>query len=346
MSLFKDVDILTRMKAATLAQGQFREVQNLQKAQNPDCPFLQLPVELLLMIVEMLPDHDIMIVLQTCRPLRFAVDRLRPSVQDLTREDSLEFLVSIARELPDRWVCERCVKLHRLRKFDNSKRVTRSTCRRAPLSEEYYPMNYERRLCHHHVQLALKYARMENIQRKYRKYLEAVLSPSHMKCLSNDADLGYHQSYYPKVVGGRFLMLGVLHYDRNRVEVSARSIGYLTVCSHQNFIFSDLARLEALRALEPTPPPDPSLALSRTMLAGFEAGGVEVHGSCSSCPTDFAFHATPEHATLHFWQDLGPEGSPLNPNWRINVLTIRIPTERLKVDHEEGSIRSLYESDS
>lgn len=346
MSLFKDVDILARIKAATLAQGECREVQHVQKAQNADCPLLQLPVEILLTIVEMLPEHEIMVVLQTCRSLRFAVGRLRLSVDYLTREEAVEFLVSIARELPDRWVCELCMKLHPLRVFDNSKKVKRSSCPRAPLREEYYPMNYDRRLCHHHVQLALKYARMEKIQRRYRKYLEAVLSPSHMNCVSSVVDLRCHQSYYPKIVGGRFLMLGVFHYHRNRVDVSAKAISYLTVCSHQNFIFSDFARLEALRAIEPAPPPDPNLALSSTMLEGFEAGGMEVQGCCSRCPTDFAFHGTADHATLHFWQDLGPEGSPLNPEWRINLLSIHIPEERLKVEHVEGSIRSLYESDS
>lgn len=62
----------------------------------------------------------------------------------------------------------------------------------------------------------------------------------------------------------------VFQYHRNRADVSAEAIGYLTVCSHQHFSFSDLARLEALRAIEPTPPLDPNLAFSSAMLAGFE----------------------------------------------------------------------------
>ncbi|KAF7551383.1 hypothetical protein G7Z17_g5061 [Cylindrodendrum hubeiense] len=277
--------------------------------------------------------------------MQIALGRLLPSARNLIREDFLEFLATLARDLPDWWVCEQCVKLHRSRKFDNSKRIADSRCSRTPRSNSYYWMNSESRLCHQHVQLALKYARMDNRKWAYQKYLDAVLAPRHMTTGAKTPGLKYRASYYPKIVKGRFLILGVLRFEKNKNVVSADTIRHMTICMHQYFCVSDLILLERLQALNPQPPLNPTLALSTAIGAGLKNEGVEARGFCPQCPTDFSFRATPNRAALCFWQDLGPEGSPLNLTWRVHVDNTSSADNPIIVCHKEpGSIRSLYES--
>lgn len=317
--------------------------QPLGKVQSQDCIILQLPVEVLLLIVETLPLFSQVSVSQTCRPLRTILAHLRNSASYLPRGEFLEFLSCLARNMPEKWVCEVCLKLHPVSLQDSWKNPYRSSCPRYYVYQKTYRLqNFY--LDNRHVQLALKYTRMGNISKKYQRYLETLLTPYHGTFCEDslrDTPLQRRHSVYPKIVNGRYLVLSVWRYDMDREKVSRQRMGSLWACGHQ--IFNDwdeaLREMAGFRVQD-----DPKKVLWTAVSTAFQAEGAEVRKSCPYCLTDFSVQACPERATVRMWQDLGPEGSPLNPEWTEHVISI-LEKRSFKIlsNKVPGDIRRLYE---
>ncbi|RYO98547.1 hypothetical protein DL764_007054 [Monosporascus ibericus] len=331
--------------------------------QNQDNSFLQFPPELICLVGEFLTPAQLALFSQTCRSLRATLGR-RSNAAHLSRTEYFEYLAVRARGLPEQWVCERCMALHPIVKLDApATRHDFSSCPLALFTTSRDGHLYRRsrgdsrlgysqfRIDHHHVQLALKYTRLQH--HKYNSYLQALMAPHHDMRFGPRAAILHraaipcklHYSAYPKVVAGddgnlRFLLLSTWRYHKGREDISLRNIGYQRICPH----------LELNDCTVPCLHGDPSHVLETAVEEALEArgDGRERIGACPRCATDFSVQLTSEYLNLHVWQDFGPEGSPVDlawksqssahgldgvPNWRFAGPTLY---------HEPGTIRKLY----
>lgn len=178
----------------------------------------------------------------------------------------------------------------------------------------------------------------------------------------NKTLLGVQFSVFPKIVMGvdgnyRFLLLSIWRYHRNdnRRGLSVKDMGDLQICPHlQVYGFGRDPPCELSRAI---------LELNNTQ--GDDDDGdddddgaiVEVNDVCSMCPTDFSLQAHAGYVDVRVWQDLGPEGSPWDPAWRVHTIPHKLRgyddinynlcrCYDLVVDHSRGDIRKLYNADS
>ncbi|KPM35920.1 hypothetical protein AK830_g10646 [Neonectria ditissima] len=307
---------------------------------------LNLPVDLVHCIADHLPVLDQVVLAQTCHDLRAVFYRPRYSPRHLSRREFLKYLAILARDMPDQWVCEVCNALHPVITSDAPRLPERSSCHMESIHVDYNLALFN--LKHRHVQLTLKYTRMAQLQRRYRDYLKLLLSTTQSTFLTHqfvENPLTTLLITRPKVVKGKYLLLSILEYRKKTKLVSPSTIGSLRVCKHQDIAFPSA---QALRVFIRYGPQLLNLGLMDAVNKAFEADhrGTEIRGYCPGCPTDFTVRITPEHATIKIWQDLGSEGSPLQPNWRVHTYEYYSfrprPVEFFTYD-KPGTIRSLYE---
>lgn len=173
----------------------------------------------------------------------------------------------------------------------------------------------------------------------------------------NKTLLGVQFSVFPKIVMGvdgnyRFLLLSIWRYHRNdnRRGLSVKDMGDLQICPHlQVHGFGRDPPCELSRAI---------LELNNTQDENDDDGVIiEVNDVCSMCPTDFSLQAHAGYVDVRVWQDLGPEGSPWDPAWRVHTIPHKLRgyddinynlcrCYDLVVDHSRGDIRKLYNADS
>ncbi|EHK26669.1 uncharacterized protein TRIVIDRAFT_50070 [Trichoderma virens Gv29-8] len=302
---------------------------------------LQLPVELLLEIFKFLPPYSQLLVYRTCRPLRAIVYKYflagRGEILD-TLEYRLLYLTHLARSLPDRWVCAKCCKLHQAYSWDtpSSRAFYLPKCGDGKhwFSEQHSESkslaNHEYSPSHRHVELTLKYARLQSQKRAHRKHLQRLLAPYHAASqrpgtISVVEGILAQRSFYPKVVDGRYLLLTVRTYLGVRTTISRQSIKFIEICPHL-YAWGNFSLWN-----------DATIALDTILyLAFLGPPNTRVSDSCRSCGTDFSVQASPERAIVCAWQDLGPEGTVYDPDWEAIV------RETTNISHRPGSIRELY----
>lgn len=303
---------------------------------------LQLPIELLKKIFKYLPPYSHLLVYQTCRPLRTIIHQyFLVGKGDIlaTLEDRLQYLTHLARSMPDRWVCAKCCKHHEIYDWDTP--ICREICYLPPCEDglgyfdrynefKTFP-NIEYSPSHRHVELTLKYARLESQKKKHRKHLQRLLAPYHVetqssRSLSIAEGILLQSSFYPKVVDGRYLLLTVQTYLGVETTVSRRSINFLQICPHL-YSFGAFCRRDDLE-----------IDLDTVFYMAFSAPpNTPIFSSCLACGTDFSVQISQERAVVYAWQDLGPETTVCDPIWQAIVRETAA-----NVYHEAGSIRELY----
>ncbi|KAI0451229.1 hypothetical protein F5B21DRAFT_487701 [Xylaria acuta] len=201
------------------------------------------------------------------------------------------------------------------------------------------------RIDHRHVQLALKYTRLQ--QRKYNSYLRALMAPYYDMNFGPSEKIALKTRYsaYPKVVAGhdgnlRFLLLSTWRYYKGRSSIRLRDIGYQKICPHFELNYIGWRR-EEYCALQ-----------IAVIIALWNQDGKESTGACPCCGTDFAVQLSSDYLDLHVWQDFGPEGTPLDAPWDTH-LTFPNWIEYqncwfrgYNLYHEPGTIRKLYEPEA
>ncbi|KAL6810694.1 hypothetical protein GGI42DRAFT_365240 [Trichoderma sp. SZMC 28013] len=303
-----------------------------QNSQSQNSPILQLPVELLLNIFDFLPPYSRLLVYQTCRAFRAIIHQnfvTGRGVILVTLEHRLIYLTHLARSLPDRWVCAKCCMLHPTSRWD-----TPSSWWDTPLSWLYRPrcgdgydwsydkhseslnfFNHQLSISHRHIELTLKYTRLNNLKRAHQSHLKRLLTAHHASSIRVAKGIRLKGSFYPKVT-----YLGV-----GSNLISQQSIDWIQICPH-------LAALGTFSLSR-----DHRMHLGKIIYLAFAApANTPIFESCSSCGTDFSVQASPKRATVCIWQDLGPEGSVYDPEWAAMV------RETTKIYHRPGSIRELY----
>ncbi|KAL7784144.1 hypothetical protein V8C37DRAFT_396198 [Trichoderma ceciliae] len=338
--------------------SRFLEGSRPRQEQNADCVMLQLPVDILIMIMAKLPIYNQIIASQTCRSLRailrhHCIGDEEPLSTMLTRLQRLRFLFLLARTLPDKWVCDECVTLHNVEARDTPADPRCKRCRRYRRLQERSSGSYGFSLNHRHLQLTFKHLRLTSTEKVYQKYLQSLLAPYHTQITTGyirSPKIHGQYSAYPRVVDGRYLLKCTWDYRERQDIVRRQYMGSVSICEHQYILASDtyppptqrpwsmsfqalLDRFEAERR------PSPWRAFDMAVEAAFESPYEEVHSSCMFCGTDFSVQASPERVTVQTWQDFGPEGTSEDPYWRAHAGAVC--SER-KTRRMTGSIRELY----
>ena len=311
---------------------------------------LQLPHELILNISYFLSPASRALLSQTCHPLRGILGD-SASAAHLSYAQYLEYLTGLAHDRCDQWVCEVCPALHRTyandTPFDHS-----LSCPHGWLqwhNRAYGSMHridiYQLNIDHRHVQLALKCTRMRH--QSYEPYRKELLRP----CKKDYWHFSHHStakirySVFPKIVTAtndtpRFLIMSVWDFVKRDQDpiLTPESLEDLIICPHMSFYG----------------PYHTDTEFSMDIKAAFDYRPSPVVGACSQCRTDFAIKlsANSETAELYVWQDLGPEGSPMDADWNSQVYRHSIyqdrpcgvycRTEPVTIYHEPDSVRELF----
>lgn len=219
--------------------------QQSQGKQNTDSAFLQLPVEIVMVILGELPKASQLVLSQTCRSLRVThqlYSLAHPERSLPTKNEKLEYLACLARALPGKWVCSVCVKLHRVSEADVPKHPWKATsCTRLDwfgLYKQYDHYGFRfYTVGHRHVQLALKYTRMSSDAKRYRGYLQKLLAPYTNDSFFSSNEYKSRKNKYqtvPKITNGRFLLKSVWRYaDVESGSSPLARVGFLDVCNHE-----------------------------------------------------------------------------------------------------------------
>lgn len=283
------------------------------------------------MITKHLPTDSRMVASQTCRRLRSLTPPPNPLY--LPRATRVKFLSAIAKDMPERWACGYCARLHRVGVHSCSTRQRLNAC--FTRVEVFDDLDTGFGIEHHHLQLTLKYTRMGITDAGRRERLRRLLSPIWAPFKTHFYSKGVlhaHTIVYPLVAGGRYFIQEVSQYSKNHAAVSPKALGYGQCCHHQKFDY------EGFRCIG-IGPTHPKGALMNAIAAAFKIPGVAVHGYCPYCPVDFSVEATLEYATIRTWKDLGPEDTPCNPYWRVYASR---DGEGVTLRHESGAVRDAY----
>ncbi|KAL6813755.1 hypothetical protein J3E69DRAFT_376040 [Trichoderma sp. SZMC 28015] len=295
------------------------KIRHIRPKQNPSCHILNLPKEILILILDYLPQYQQIIFSQTCYPLRCILlnynkahkgsDNLHLSA-NLNQHQRLEYLFALARSRPKVWACHRCSKLHHRRKLGIPMSQESPCDLHCQKKSDYYTQGVYKAY-YGHIQFALKYSRLQiengnsvsQLKKSDKWYLDNIMKPfsapirPHEGGMSDKIKGRLH--VFPKIIDGRFLIHSVWTFAKDIGNVSRQSIGQFRICQHQTW--------------------DPS-GYSNSTLLNIQAYafrlGREVHHSCDFCETDFSIQASSEVTVVRIWQNLGSEVTYLkNHSW-------------------------------
>ncbi|PNP39455.1 hypothetical protein TGAMA5MH_08661 [Trichoderma gamsii] len=307
---------------------------------------LNMPIDLIREITTHLSPADNIILATTCRAVRNCAGRgqFPPADTEENREERFEYLAGMCRDMPDHWVCEECMRYHRIDTADTPA-DSRPSC---PLADSYGRYNQplqlapadEYELGRRHVQLALKYTRMgDSLTPTHRQYL-GRLTAARQFSLSYpwEKKVTITAKVAPRIVDGRFLLRTICEYRHPSRQITRDLIASESVCRHQQFFpledgaWTNSSLHQDLRQFP------------RAVDDSFESPGKEVRGHCPHCYTDFSVTTTARSVRISVWIDLGTESSPLDPVWRSFVHNAEFPPIEEVEYIEPGRVRELYSS--
>lgn len=320
-------------------------------AQTTPSHLLQLPTDLFLLIVDELPLHARYFLSQACRPIRRLVHQDWAKILQgnfLSHEERMEFYAGLAYLLPGKLACLRCLKLHNVDVLDtlsNGYDVRRGECPQPNANRYDRCINYS--LGHNHVQLALKYARLD-LDGPYADYLAQLMAPfTFDACHGAVAAIGESCTKVPSIRAGRFILQTVIKYTEAPDNPTGLSSGHLRMsmlCRHTRIS----ALLEGIVAESYKNPADRTRALLAT-------GNADLRFACQRCRTDILTQWRYGEWTFRSWQDFGSETEAgIGPSdilftqfqwgwWgRRDVGHLRVPL----IPHAHGSIEKLWRSEA
>ncbi|KAL6799007.1 hypothetical protein GGI42DRAFT_328477 [Trichoderma sp. SZMC 28013] len=329
---------------------------------NPSAVILQLPLDLLFLITDQLALHDKFLLSHTCKTLRQVICQdWAIEVSRLSFEDQIGFWSGLAYTLPNRWVCQKCCKLHPIDNSDVPRAYWSISARDVPctvdtgrgIEIEAYSVQ------HYHVQFALKLSRLGNIHRRYLKALMKTYTSTGKSLI-----LPHTKSYTaePRIINKRFIL-------REEWKISNNTNSAIplfpdepnlnpSVCPHMDMMFGGPARSRlwkesSIYQMAHMPNNDSMRQLLKevTLLeegiaSACESPGQWIFNSCLHCATDFAIMLSTDEreATIRAWHDFGMEGSPMDISWKAQVIDRSAYWLDLGpyLDYPHGSIRELW----
>ncbi|KAJ6443759.1 tetrahydroxynaphthalene reductase [Purpureocillium lavendulum] len=320
------------------------------------CFLLDLPTELVLHVGSYLPSLSRLLASHTCLTLYELFGHKGAGGAQLGYKSHIEYLMGVAYDLPTKWVCEECVTLHDFAVLDTPGSTAHCPCplgwdRQAEGGPHIGSHTY--RPHHRHVQIALKHSRLGASSKEHQQHVDSILHPRinyfAVRCSQGGPDsLLSAYLMFPKIMGGRFYVLGIWVYWQRQHAITVDTMGCLHICNHCSWTTSE-HHSHGLKVRN-------ELAQTRTR-AMMDLTGRAL-GSCSSCATDFkvSFHSELKAAMVMSWTDLGDERSLtsrarralVNPDcWQgapCKVHHRRYGGHRLGEmgDHKPGSIRERF----
>ena len=333
-------------KTLTLVRAAIQKLLRPSRRQKKNCHIVHLPSHPLSLIVDHLPLHARLLLAGTCRFLR---ESLRKSLchEPLQREDAIEYLTCLARDIPKRWVCEVCLRLHPVCHFDVPSNPDKTTCPRGGshnrLQHGWYGWSNGFKISHRHKQMALKYTRLgieSSLSRSHKKHLQSLVGA--YKCCFRPSKRGSAQAraygtFYPKIVRGRYLVQSCYTYCNVDMgaPISLDNLGKMIICPHQSFNFDDYDWRETR-----------TCRLSRLIEEGFKMpAGSRTRDSCEWCLTDFQVQCTRKETKIWAWSDLGSEGSSLELAWILQAFPHWNRVDARPQAHKSGSIQTAFYSE-
>ncbi|KAL3964099.1 hypothetical protein ACCO45_001103 [Purpureocillium lilacinum] len=165
----------------------------------------------------------------------------------LSREDHIEYLIGVAYDLPTKWVCVECATLHDFAALDFPWSSLHASCplgwRR--LSEGSAHTGSHSFMIHHrHVQIALKHKRLGASSEEHQQYVEALLAPrvtdfTPFSSRGGPNALRTRYAMIPRIIDGRFYVLGLWQYQQKQHAVSIDTMGDLNICAHSSWASFD-----------------------------------------------------------------------------------------------------------
>jgi len=291
------------------------------------CFIMDLPPELILQIGEHLPPHSRLLLSHTCSALHQALGRKGGA--RLSREDHIEYLIGVAYDLPTKWVCVECATLHDFAALDFPWSSLHTSCplgwRR--LSEGSAHTGSHSFMIHHrHVQIALKHKRLGASSEEHQQYVEALLAPrvtdfTPFSSRGGPNALRTRYAMIPRIIDGRFYVLGLWQYQQKQHAVSIDTMGDLNICAHSSWASFDAPGCTP-RHDRVGPGGQLGISVADTRRRAMMSIDGSAAGCCSLCPTDFFIIFTPQNTRVLSWMDLGDEKSFTSSSWKSLITTV------------------------
>lgn len=242
---------------------------------------LQLPTEILLLIVESLPLYSKVFISQTCRLLRATFNAICVTeVKKLAGIERTRFLAAIALARPDVWPCAACDGYHPIDITNTpSSPYNYSYCECPLLGERLgkhaYGTDYT--LNHAHVHFALKLRRFEKLPKSYSTYLTNLMAPFETSGLEK-GQLTTKYRVRPRIVASRFLLFSHWELAPLIPQFKPKHLPFWTVCPHLT--------VSPYGATNHDP-------FMRSINAAFGSRSELQSGACHRCLTDFEVQVQP-----------------------------------------------------
>ena len=301
-----------------------------------DSLLLNLPIDIIYVIIDALPLSARILLSQTCRDLWY---RMRgtcfSTFQSATFLERWECLATLDDFLSDHRLCYGCLALHTVDPEDlptvNCQNSDQPCSAPEPRGGRFQIDRYNYAPAFRHIQLAVKYTRLRGIQNSYRLRLLQKF----------ETDLGFYQgqSAYitaePLVVRGRFLLKTSHVFTGRSQPVSMQTVSQRTLifCPH-NFLGLDD---------DPTDPFIAAISMNfRNVARGWNMSARSF--SCEHCPTDFVIQVDKQVARIFAWADLGMGRSPIDEYWQSHICHSGNSrwSKGPKFDYEHRSVRDMY----
>ena len=297
-------------------------------AWHPESGLLRLPDDLFNMIFSELTLPSKVLFSRTCARLRHLLhNSCALALAFISSSERAEYFVGIAQVLPNHYFCIKCEKIHTINEIDDplnplflfSCPAGFSVLKYHTITPKLGPGYW---LHHHHVQLALKYARRGDTQTKYFRRLMAP----HVATRTLIPPMTYF-SVQPAIIHGKFLLFRTWTFEKDSVVGGVKR---LELCPHLKVLDTDLPS----RQVNP---------LYETLNKANKTKGVPMYNACHRCPTDYSVMVLSNHVVFCTWQDFGGESTTSDMAWYIHVENetndeFRGPT----VPHIEGSLREAF----
>jgi hypothetical protein len=295
---------------------------------HPESGLLSLPDDLLYTTFSELTLPSKVLFSRSCARLRHLFhNSCALALAFISPSERAEYLIGIAQVLPDHYFCIKCERVHTINKMDDPLNpLFLFSCPSGFSVLKYHTITPKLGsgywLLHHHVQLALKYARRGDTK---QKYLRQLMAP-HVATRTLTPPMTYF-SVQPAIIHGKFLLFRTWTFEQDSVIGGATQ---LEICPHLNILDINLPS----RLLNP---------LSETLNTANATKGAPVYKACHRCPTDYSVMVLSNHIVFCTWQDFGGERTTSDMAWYIHVKNetnneFRGPT----VPHIEGSLREAF----
>lgn len=300
-------------------------------------PLLQLPAELVLDILDYLPDADLFHVGQTCRPLRAAVDKDWESTIDKAPfAERTAFFHDLADNKPDHWACVGCHKLHKVDTEDtpaNPQDGCDFSGGRMMRSANYH-------IQQKHVQLAMKYHRTgHNLE-----YLEKLVTPFEQRFKVTGMEVRYVAT--PRIVQGHFILHEEWIYtstvDQTSWDAQETAFQDVQLCPH--IYFPDVETPYAEQDAFAHYTLDTGFQFAYHLDAAFRDPGTVMQVSCECCATDYTIEVEGQKTTFNVYHDF-TDGNPLDTAWGLEKVWERLDeAKENEKENENGNENENEES--